>query len=161
MVGCSAWETSFYRGAIPAEIGLSFGLATTGSTMSLWMVAVPIRHSACGGAIFKLSDATIAAIRARGLDVLKDARQGRDHTDKSDRLFHRYTYEPWQATPLPFKWEFEGVAWHGLECMNLERSLVRDINSAARAPGSFYTSGSSKRLLLIPDLKLIVFTYTH
>jgi hypothetical protein len=113
MVGWSVFKTKFYRAAIPAEIELTFSLATTGSSMSLWEALLPIRHKACGGAIFELSDTTLAAIHDRGLDALKNARQGRGYTDKGSRQFYYYSYQPWQPTPLPSKWTSEGM-WYGL-----------------------------------------------
>src|SRR5205807_8449600 len=86
--GWSVLETRFYRAAIPAEIEITFGLATTGSSMNFWETAMPIRPKACGGAIFELSDTTLDVIRDHGLDAFKDARQGRGYADKTDRLFY-------------------------------------------------------------------------
>src|SRR5262245_58236684 len=60
-----AWhvfETRFYRAAIPAEIGLTFDFATTSSDTSLSDLFSIAPINACGGAIFKLTDAATAAI---------------------------------------------------------------------------------------------------
>ena len=157
-VGCSALHTQHYRSALPAEIETTFGLATTGSSSSILDLFAGGRMEACGGAIFKLSDKTISAVRDGGLTFLKDARQGRGYTDAADRLFHYYSYAPWQPTPLPPKWTSEG-AWYGLSCMYLGPE-VRSILDAARAPGSFYTTGRSKMLWIAPGLGLAVFTFT-
>ena len=160
MLGWFVYETRFYRAAIPPQIELTFGLATTGSDTSIWEATLPIPLKACGGAIFKLTDTAAAAIRKRGLDFLIDAKQGRGYTDNRDRLFYYYSYKPWQPTPLPPEWTSEGM-WLGLYCMRLGYSLGRSIVEAAQAPGSFYTTGSSKMLLIVPSLKLAVYTYTH
>ena len=45
--------------------------------------------------------------------------------------------------------------------MSLGHSVGRSIVEAAQAPGSFYTTGRSKMLLIVPSLKLAVFTYTN
>ena len=65
------FETRFYRAAIPAQIGLTFGFATTGSNVSLWGAAFAFDRKACGGAIFDLSNTTVATIRERGLDFFQ------------------------------------------------------------------------------------------
>ena len=159
LLGWSVLKTRFYRAAIPAEIEITFSLATTGSSMSIWEAALPLRPKACGGAIFELSNTTIAAIRDRGLDALNDARQGRGYADKTDQLFYYYSYKPWQPTPVPSQWTSQGM-WYGLSCMNLGYGFGQSIVEAAQVPGSFYTTGLSKILVIIPSLKLAVFTYT-
>ena len=159
VLGCSVLKTKFYRAAIPAEIDLTFNPATTGSSMSLWDLLLPIRHEACGGAIFGLGDTTVTAIERRGLVAIQGAQQGRGYADGTHRMRSYYEYEPWQPTPLPPAWTSEGM-WNGLNCMNLGHGLGRSIIEAARAPGSFYTTGQGKMLLVVPRLKLVVYTYT-
>jgi hypothetical protein len=160
VLGYSVLNTILYRRAIPAEIDLTFGLATTGSSsMSLWDVMLPIRHEACGGAIFGLAGTTAAALETRGLAALRDAHQGRGYTDGAHRYRSYYAYQPWQPTPLPPAWTSEGM-WLGLSCMKLGYGFGRSIVEAARAPGSFYTTGTSRMLLVVPRLKLVVYTYT-
>ena len=159
VIAWSVYKTRFYRAAIPADIGLTIGFASTSSSASIWDAMLPIRPKACGGAIFELNNATAAALRDRGLVVLKDARQGRGYSDRTDRLYYYYSYEAWQPTPLPPGWTSQG-AWYGLSCMDLGYGLARSIVEAAEAPGSFYTTGLSKMLLIVPSLKLAVYTYT-
>ena len=125
------FETRFYRAAIPAQIGLTFGFATMGSNISLWGAAFAFDRKACGGAIFDLSNTTVATIRERGLDFFSDARQGRGYTEKTDRNFHYYSYQPWQTTPLAPEWTANGT-WLGLNCMYLRNSVLRSILSAAK-----------------------------
>jgi hypothetical protein len=160
VLGWTVFKTKFYRAAIPAEIGITFGLATTGSDTSFWGATLGFDRKACGGAIFELTDATVDAIRERGPDYLKNARQGRGYSDKTDRLFHYYSYQPWQPTPLAREWTSEGM-WLGLSCMGLGYNFGRSIVQAAQEPGSFYTTSSSKMLLLVPSLKLAIYTYAN
>ena len=160
VLGWHVVETRFYRAALPAEIGLSFDFATTGSNVSVLGAVFLFDRKACGGAIFDLTDTTVAAIRERGMDFLKDARQGRGYADNADRLFYNYSYGPWQPTPLPQEWTSGGM-WYGLDCMGLGTAIGQSIVEAAKTPGSFYTTGSSKTLLIVPSLKIAVLTYTH
>ena len=154
------FETRWYRAAVPAEIGLTFGFATTGSDSRFSDLLSIAPSGACGGAIFKLTDASATAISERGLDFLKNARQGRGHTDKLDRRFHYYSYLPWQTTPLPSEWTSKGP-WWGLNCMGLQNIALRNIMDAAQKTGSFYTTGESKMLLVVPSLQKAILTHTH
>ena len=153
------FKTRFYRAAIPAKIDLTFGFATTGSNMSLWEAMLPLRPKACGGAIFGLSNTMVTALQDHGLGVLDAARQGRGYADTTDRRFFRYSYKPWQPTPLPPEWTSQG-AWYGLNCMDLGYGFVRSLVEAAQVPGSFYTTGPSSMLLIVPSLQILVYTYT-
>jgi hypothetical protein len=154
------FETRFYRNAIPAEIGLALNFATTGSDVSLWGALFRFDRKACGGAIFNLSDSTAGAIRKHGLDFLKNARQGRGYRGEADRSFDYYSYRQWQATPLSPEWTANGP-WLGLNCMGLRDGLVRSILNASQTSGSFYTTGQGKMVLVDPNLKFVLLTYTH
>jgi hypothetical protein len=162
-VGWRILETNFYRNAIPAEIGLTWDLATTGSDSSLITALLPIPPKACGGAIFGLAAAAAEAVKHGGLTFLSGARQGRGYQQTYDRQYAYYTYAPWQQTPLPDGWLAEVLngQWYGLSCMRLSSRYAESIAKAAGHPGSFYTTGSSKMLLVIPELALVVYTYTH
>jgi len=156
-----AWhvfETRFYRAAIPAEIALTFDFATTSSDTSLLDLFSIAPIKACGGAILKLTDTAAAAISERGLDFLKDARQGRGHMDKQDRSFQYHSYLPWQSTPVPSQWTEMGP-WLGLNCMRT--GDTGSIMDAAQKTGSFYTTGLSTILLVVPSLRMAVLTYTR
>jgi hypothetical protein len=119
-----------------------------------------MRHEACGGAIFKLTQLNVTAIEHQGLNFFQMARQGRGYPE-GDRLHSFYSYEPWQQTPLPAAWASEGT-WLGLACMRLGFGLTRSITNAAREPGSYFTlKRSGAMLLVIPRLKLAVYTYTQ
>jgi hypothetical protein len=156
VLGGRVLETRFYRAAMPPEIELAFDLATTASGMSLLEAATPLRHEDCGGAIFGLSNRMAASLRDRG--ALADARQGRGYTDTADPLFFHYSYEPWQPTPLPPEWTSEGM-WSGLFCMNLDAGFGRSIVEAARTVGSFCATHRDAMLLIVPSLKIAVYTH--
>jgi hypothetical protein len=160
ILGWHVYETRFYRAKIPAEIGLTFDFATTSSDTSLWDLFSIAPIKACGGAILKLSDTAAAVISERGLDYLKDARQGRGHTDKQDLSFQYHSYRPWQATPVPSQWTELGP-WLGLNCMRLRTGVKGSIMEAAQKTGAFYTTGLSKILLVVPGLRMAVLTYTR
>ena len=51
VLGWHVVETRFYRAALPAEIGLSFDFATTGSNVSVLGAVFLFDRKACGGAI--------------------------------------------------------------------------------------------------------------
>ena len=157
-IGWSAFETNHYRAAIPPEIGLAFGLATTDSDSSLWTARLPIPPKACGGAIFGLDSATAAAIRAQGPAFFKAATRGRGYRGPPGDGGYK-----WQPTPLPdgwISWRLQGM-WYGLSCMRLRPDYAQSISAAAAGPNAFYTTGPSTMLLVIPDQRLVVVTYTH
>jgi hypothetical protein len=156
------WEvfnTLHYRKAIPADIGLAFNFATRGSNVSLYGMRMFDRKF-CGGAIFDMSNSTTDAIRKHGLDFLKNARQGRGYNKKTDRGFSYYSYRPWQATPLPPEWTALGP-WIGLNCMGVTTDTMQNILDAAQTSGSFYTTGRSSMLLVDPNRKFVLLTFSN
>ena len=44
-----------------------------------------------------------------------------------------------------------GGKWYGLDCMGLGYRFGQSIVEAAKTPGSFYTTGSSKTLLMVTE----------
>jgi hypothetical protein len=150
------FETSFYRRALPSELETK-GFATTQSDMNLLVALLPLRHEACGGAIFRMTDQVRAAITTKGLAFFANAQHGRGYPP-GHPSHHYYTYQPWQETPAPPAWTSEGI-WIGLHCMKLDRETVGAIRAAALRPGSYYSTKSEAELLVIPSLGLIVFTY--
>ena len=153
------FETLHYRKLIPAQIGLDYNFATTGSDASLWGAVFRFDRKACGSAIFTMSESTADAIRKQGLDFLKDASHGRGYTEK-DRSFINYSYRSWRATPLSPEWTALGP-WLGLNCMGLRDGILRSILNAAQTAGSFYTTGQNKMLLVDPNRKFVLVTYSH
>jgi hypothetical protein len=151
-------STRFYRAAIPEQLELTYSLPTKGSDVSILAAMAGARQQACGGVLFDLTAKTASLITEHGLKGLDSALQGRGYLDPTHPYFHRYTYQPWQETPLPPAWTSEGM-WAGLHCMDLSASVTGPIVSAAKAPGSYFTTGSRKMLLVIPKQRLLVYTY--
>lgn len=152
-------KTMFYRAALPAELGLTSELVTAGSCADVLDMILPVRPKAAGGALFRLDAETLAAIKRQGSAFFDDALLGRGYGDPSRRVTYRYSYKPWQETPLPPEWTSDGM-WLGLSCMGLNFGRGANIAEAARAPGSYYTTGIGAMLLVIPDLGIVVYTYS-
>lgn len=163
LLGWSMWQAGryvidsrWYRTALPEQIGVTT-LIGSGSDLSLAVALLPIRHEACGGAVFRLTDETLAALESDGLAYLKDARTGRG--DAASPQEHHFTYEPWQLTPVPPNWVSEG-SWPGMHCLRwLVGTSVREIIAAAKEPGSFFSTKHESWIALIPKLRIVVFTY--
>lgn len=104
----------------------------------------------CGVAIFHLSDATLEGIESQGVNFFKTATQARGHSE------YQYQYEPWHETPVPKSWN-GGGGW--LICSHLaDEKLLNEIFSASRKTGAYYTKKHEAELVIIPSLKLVVFS---
>jgi len=111
------------------------------------------RGESCGAAIFNLSDKTLADIERSGLAYLQTSRQppGGDTS---------YEYANWQETPIPKEWiNKDSVLWSGLGCVNLDRSFVLKLYDAADSPGSYFTTNRVATLVVIPRLKVAVYSW--
>jgi|SRR6185312_15987970 len=129
-----AGEWHWYVGFIPPQI------RTAGAVRISWTTDFIL--SGCGVAIFRLTAATRDAIRAQGLAFLASA-----------RVAKRTAYEPWAQTPM--RAELLG----GFSCANVRRSLSDSVFEGASKPGSFFTMQGQSTLLVIPESKLVVFSY--
>ncbi|NES73457.1 MAG: hypothetical protein F6K24_53845 [Okeania sp. SIO2D1] len=142
-----AWrifQYSWYQGAIPEKIDVTYALNISGNGS--------IIRDACGAAIFKITNTSANIISRDGLFFLQDAIYPRNSEN------FRHIYKPWKKTPVPDSWTSEGT-WPGLSCSNASRPLIRKIIDAAKNKGSYYTSGSARLIVVIPHLKLVVFSY--
>lgn len=142
-VAWSAFEYHWYSGIIPAKIGITYAIHFGGET--------GLREG-CGAAIFRLSNATADAIDREGLDFFNDVIYSRKSKER------RYTYSSWKETPVPDSWTSE-VSWPGLGCSGASHSLLSKILEAASKKGSYYSSKDEGEILVIPNRKLLVFTY--
>jgi hypothetical protein len=155
-----SFEVERYHRALPAALETA-GFITSGNDTSYLAAFMPIRSEPCGGFVFHLSAATLKTIETRGLDFFKDARQGRGIGEGDPRAASEFSYQPWQATPLPDDFTRNG-SWLGLHCMGWMFSpLGRDIFAAAQEPGSYFTIAPSKLLLVLPRRGLVVLTYNY
>jgi hypothetical protein len=142
-VAWSVYEYFWYSSLIPAKIGIAYPINISGQS--------DLREG-CGTAIFGITNATADAISRQGIDFFSDAIYSR----RSKDLY--YTYRAWKETPVPKTWTSEG-AWPGLGCSSVSRSLLRQILLAASKKGSYYSTKDEAWIIVIPSLKLVVFSY--
>jgi hypothetical protein len=128
-----AWQEHWYRGFIPRPIRTTGALGISGEAGL---------RGGCGVAIFRLSNETRDAIRTRGLAFLGPVRRA-----------ERTSYDPWQETPV------RSELLVGMACANVGRSLSDAVYEGVSKPGSYVAMGRSSTLLVIPDSKLVVFSY--
>jgi hypothetical protein len=136
---------SYYKSAIPEKLEVNRVVLEGDDWSFMW-------GKSCGGAVFKLSKSTINAIESKGLDFFDDATQPRKR---------KYTYPAWKKTPVPYTWTSEG-AWTGLACISKSNTsrLIRKITKTSELPGSYYTDLDSYRVVVLPELDFVTFTYT-
>lgn len=117
-------------------------------------------RKSCGGAIFVLSDTTWSHIEKDPLGYLQNATRPRG--DDSGWARGR-EYAAWQMSPLPEEWidnrAEAGGLWGGLSCVTLDKRFVSELQAAAKSPGSYYTSYSRASLVLMPQLKVAVYSW--
>ena len=139
----SVYEYYWYSSLIPAKIGITRAINISGQS--------GLREG-CGTAIFRLTNATADAISRKGSDFFNDAIYSRRSKEP------RYTYRSWKETPVPKTWTSEGT-WPGLGCSSVSRPLLSQILRAASKKGSYYSTKDEAWIIVIPSLKLVVFSY--
>lgn len=142
-VAWSVYEYHWYSGLIPAKIGITYAINISGESGF---------REGCGAAIFRLTNATADAISPKGIDFFNDAIYSRRSKDPY------YTYRSWKETPVPNTWTSEGT-WPGLGCSSVSSSLLSQILVAASKKGSYYSTKDEAWIVVIPSLKLVVFSY--
>jgi hypothetical protein len=104
----------------------------------------------CSIAIYKLSDSTLDGIKKNGVSFFDGVTQARGHSD----YYHKYA--EWKETPIPPNWTSEG-SW--FICSNLaDKKILADIVKASKLSGAFYTTMHEGELVVVPSLKLVVFS---
>lgn len=139
----SVYEYHWYSDFIPAKIGITYAINISGHS--------GLREG-CGAAIFRLTNATADTICRQKIEFFNDAIYSRRSKDPY------YTYREWKETPVPNTWTSEGT-WPGLGCSSVSSSLLSQILIAASKKGSYYSSKDEAWILVIPSLKLVVFSY--
>lgn len=142
-VAWSAFEYDWYSGFIPSKIGITYAIHIGGESHF---------REGCGAAIFRLTNVTADAIDRKGIIFFNDAIYSRKSKDPND------TYKSWKETPVPSTWTSEGT-WPGLGCSGASSSLLSKIVLAASRKGSYYATKHEAEILVIPSLKLVVFSY--
>lgn len=146
--GFRVWETSWYRGMIPAAIEVDGTVLIDGQS--------GIREG-CGVAIFKLTEPALARIRFSGLAAVAAAHEAREHPGE-----HYFTFGEWRETP--YVTAGDGLTLRdrwltGLSCASMDEKLRQDIGKAMSARGSFYSTSQESGLMVIPALGLAVLSY--
>ena len=139
MKGCSHWQVSLYRQAIPPQFE---------PLRILHHDEVSDFREGCGFAIFRLSDKDLARLRSEGLAYLETARLGRDGDP-----YHQY--KPWSATPAPR----DENLFRGVSCIDEPPELLNQAIRAAYKEGAFFTTGHEQDLVVIPALGILVYSY--
>jgi len=49
--------------------------------------------------------------------------------------------------------------WSGLPCVHLDESFASQLRTAAKSPGSYYTSNTWATLVLIPQMKVVIYSW--
>lgn len=145
--GWTHWETRWYMGMVPAGIGLSGTVEIDGQSGLT---------EGCGAAVFRLSEATVTSLNARGIDALAGARQARAH----DGAHHAYS--EWRSTPHVQTGDGLTLAdrWlAGMGCASLPKDLGAGIRQALKTRGAFYATTREAGLIVIPSLGVAVFSY--
>lgn len=139
MKGCSHWQASLYRQAIPAQLG---------PLELLHHDEISSFREGCGFAIFRLSDKDLARLRSEGLAYLETARLGRDGNP-----YHQY--QPWNTTPAPDN----EYLFRGQSCTGNPPELLQQAQQAADKQEAFFTTGHEQDLVVIPALGILVYSY--
>jgi len=155
VVAYRVYERRFYESLIPEPIEVSGTFVIDGETHL---------REGCGIASFWISETTLNAIRQRGLRFFDGATKAWWLTLIRRQDKREIFYPTWRATPGS---PVSNALWpEGAACSDgLSRDWKQRINKAARSPGSYYTytdkfKGSSNlKLLISPDLKMIILIY--
>jgi hypothetical protein len=140
-------EVTSFMGLIPASLEIQRTVIIDGKTGFI---------EGCGAAVFELSPATLRQIQLRGLAALKDAHQARDYGDE----LHRYSQ--WKETPYIETGDGMSLVdrWlAGRSCAKFDLAVDRGIETALKSPGSYYATIHEAGLIVIPKLKLVVYSY--
>lgn len=146
LLGWYFYVDYWYRQAIPDNIGLARRVSiVTNSGI----------FSGCGIAVYKLDDKTYERIAIEGIDYFDDSKYARGHPEKRSY----YTYGQWMETPRKDWKRYEDWSYQ-LTCGgNLGESLFASILKSGNEAGSFYASKQGAHLMVIPEERLVVFTY--
>jgi hypothetical protein len=155
----SALETNLARSVLPIQIETT-GFANVGQdnfVATILALMVPLRAETCGGALHNLSSRTRQAIEKSGIQYLADARTPR----ASEQLGRTSTFEKWIETgPNAGVGDKDGPVAKALDCMGIGASLGSDILRALREPGSYYSRGTKRTLVVVlPALDMVAYAW--
>lgn len=149
LAGWGLWAALFLPGESDVRAKIPYGLP--GEKMldrgfSPWLD--------CRSMVFELADGLAYRLRAIGAEATT-----RLPTTAAGRRYAR-----WATTPVDPEtresWSVTGSVWQGFGC-GLTRKLADAGMAAALAPGSFYTFGKDRMLLVDPARNLLFHTHTR
>jgi hypothetical protein len=157
-----SWVHSEARKVLPMSLEISeVMVAESIPSAAEQLLSLDIfNRQSCGAAIFVLSDRTWTHIENNSVGYLQNATRPRG--DDSGWARGR-EYAAWQMSPLPEKWidnrAEAGGLWYGLPCVTLDKSFASELRTAAKSSGSYYTYDRSASLVLIPRLKVAIYSW--
>ena len=141
--------TRYYQGVIPEKIEIN-GRLFIDMEQDFFM-------GGCGIAVFALSDKTTQEIKSSGIAFLENARIGKGHRILLDDNY--VEYEDWKETPNAAELS-DGLPVAFSCASEIDEEWRRDVLMALSRSGSFYTRAQhGGGLIVIPDMKIVVFTF--
>ena len=139
-----------YKSALPEKLAVKRVIfhGQEGTSLIVALFA-PVRGYSCGGGVFELSRSTVDAIKNEGLSFFEDATKSRSN---------QYEYPTWKKTPVPYIWTSNGTLT-GSNCIKGNYKLARKMTKALETTGSYYTALGNYRIVVLPTLNLVSFTY--
>jgi hypothetical protein len=113
----------------------------------------------CGAGFFLMEEALARRIEKEGLSLFADATKGRGYREH-DHVSARYLYAPWQETPIAASWNWEGTYTRGLQCMNPTNEIFDAVRKAISEPGGYFTFRSGAQILVLPNARIILLTFS-
>jgi hypothetical protein len=115
--------------------------------------------------VYELPDSIAKEIQKVGLGYFTNLPQ-----KKGDSSDSRGRYETWQSTPILLKGSGSGaVTTNSYEIANflnrygfgisIDSQIEQEVNRAISTPGSFYANGRIGILIVIPDIRRVVYAY--
>lgn len=138
------YEDYWHRKAIPENIGLSYRISI--GTDSDFM------FSGCGVAVYRLDSATYEQILEHGLAFFVSSTRARGH------ISDYYKYSEWKETPRHDWRRYEDWSYQ-FHCGNLSENLYKKILKYGKSQKSYYALRSESALMVIPEERLVVFTF--
>ena len=158
------YERQFRLGHVPEGLNVSTVLYATEQSWGLPFFPLPGDNEA-GLIVYELPDGTAKEIRKAGIDYFakmpQKAGYGRDWHGR---------YETWQSTPVLLEGSDSGTnRTHSYEIANylnrygfgisVDSQIEQQINHAISRPGSFAAYGRTGILIVIPDIRRVVYAY--
>lgn len=142
-----SFEYYWYRGYIPTNIEITWPVELSSGVGFT---------EGCGAAIYELSADTQLTIEQKGITFFDKSLIPIKFVYASNHTIEPHPfYSPWKETPIDFN--HKGLL--GLQCADLEQVAARTLNQNLSIKGSFYTTSSEAVLIVIPQIRWVIFSY--